>query len=559
MGHANPRAIHSLVSNDTAERKKHDAVAQLWVAIDKLLRGMRLYEGEGPLVERLCSDVLRRAGDLVEGQLTVRVTSAGLVYGGHPLTPAGDKVPSYIFQLFCDGVREVSLLEGLSSEEVMTLAHILATDTRKSDDDFVTLLWQANLPHIRYFATDTLQEEEGSVDLPDEVQSSLASGSQVRGSDEGAELALGSDDLRVLKADDHLGWVREARAPMEAPAELSATCAKVAAQFQTPADHRRFIAVALRFGDDDPSVPSPLVMGAFDAALANGNVGDALGLIQGLSELAPRAGTPGKVLRKAMLSEERLVALAPLVDAHHERMLGPLAKLADSSTRRLVLLLTKLAPGPAQRALQELLEGQAVDLSAFYTRRLQHEDPDHVVAAIEALSRTGSDAAYGEISKALGHTLTPVRQAALEAMVGHFVPSARVALGRALRDPVRECRLLAVQVLADSKEGRSAGVILGAIQEGNFSDADEEEQAAFFEALASFRDPRTVDFFKKVLKDANITRDARVEKRQLQAIHALASMDDDRAREELRKAQGRWLLPQSVKDAARSAASRGRR
>ncbi len=545
------------MSTETAERKKHDAVAQLWVAIDKLLRGMRLYEGKGSLVERLCADVLRRAEELIEGQLTVRVASAGLVYAGHPLTSPGDKVAPYVFQLFCDGVRELSLLEGLSDEEVMALANILATDTRKTDEDFVTLLWQANLQHLRYFATDTLQEE-GGVDLPDDMESSLASGSQVRGSEEGDELALGSDDLRVLKAEDHLGWVRGAKAPMQAPADLAPTCAKVAAQFQTPADQRRFIAIALRFGHDEPGVASPLLMGAYDAALGAGNLTEVLGLIEGLSELAPRAGTPGKTLRKAMLAEERLAAIAPLVDQHHERLLGPLAKLADASTRRLVLLLTQLAPGAAQRALQELLESQQVDLSAFYTRRLDHDEPDHVVAAIEALSRTASDAAYAEISKALGHTLTPVRQAALQAMVGHFVPQARNALGRALRDPVRECRLLALKVLEDSKEGRSAGLILGAIQDGDFSALDDQEQAAFFSALASFRDARTVDFFTRVLSDANITRDSRVERRQLQAVQALAAMDDERARAELKKAQGRWLLPQSVKDAARAASSRTR-
>ena len=144
-------------------------------------------------------------------------------------------------------------------------------------------------------------------------------------------------------------------------------------------------------------------------------------------------------------------------------------------------------------------------------------------------------------------------------MVGRQVPDARVAVGRILRDPVRSNRLLALEILQSSGESRSAGPILSAVQEASFTTKDGDEQKAFYGALASFRDPRTLAFFAKVLATNNVTRNAELLKRQLQAVDALASMSTPESRKELEKVSSRWLSPAELKDAARSALARAPR
>ena len=542
------------MSDKVAERKRFEAIGQTFIAFDKLLRALRLYEGEGPLVERLLGDIGTKLGEVLDEErpeLTLQVTPAGLVYNGRPLLHADEKVPPYLFLLFCDGMRELTFLHGIDRDQIRALADILSADVNRQEDDFITLIWQADLAGLRYFATDTL--EEGEV-IADDVRSALTAGEQVRGlsnQGDGDEVRLSSDDLRVLRTEEALLWTRDARTPMTPPDLLQASCDKVVERFDLTGDHRRFVAIALRFGTDDPEVPSPLILGHVDAAMATEDVDTLVGTYEGMAELMPRAGTPGQTLRAALLDAERLEQLAPLVTDHPDQLVPALTALAGDDLASLVGLLNHLRPGPAQTQVQDALTDASVDLSAFHTRRLDDTDPEIVVAAVGALARTDSNAAYVEIAKALGHTLTPVRKAALEALVGNYVDEARLALGRTLRDPVRENRLLALEVLAASGESRAAGLILGAIQEGGFASRDAEEQHAFIETLGGFAYPRTLEFFGKILRRTNLTRDKALETRQLQAIQAIARMPGAEAEQELADAEARWLLPAPIRDAAR--------
>lgn len=541
------------MSDKVAQRKQFEGTAQLFVAVDKLLRALRLYEGEGPLVERLIRDIVTKLGEVCETELTLQVTPAGLVYQGRPLLHENERVPPYLFQLFCDGMRELTLLSTLDAAQVRQLGEILSADLNRDEDDFITLLWKADLPGLRYFATDTL--EEGEV-IADDVRSALTSGEQVRGLSshgEGDEVRLSSDDLRVLRTEEALLWVRDARTPMSPPELLKPHCDKVVQGFDVTGDHRRFIAIALRFGTDAPHTPSPLVLGHVDAAIAARDVDAVEGSLAGLAALVARAGQPGQTLRAALLSPERLEQVAPLVADHHERLVPALRALAGTELAVLVPLMTFLRPGAPQEAVQDALVEAEVDLSAFHTRRLDDVDPEIVVAAIGALARTGTRPAYVEIARALGHTLTPVREAALRALIGNYVDEARLALGRSLRDPVAANRLLALQVLRGSGESRAAGLILGAIQESGFGAYPPDEQAAFLDALAAFRDPRTLDFFGKILRRSNLTRDKSIEDQQLLAVQAIAQMPGDEAEQELVEAESRWLLAAPVREAAKAA------
>ncbi|HJN74189.1 MAG TPA: hypothetical protein QGF58_09680 [Myxococcota bacterium] len=531
------------------DRKTHESAAGLFKAFDKLLRAIRLYEGEGPLVDRLVEEVATRAKDTVVGELTLRVTPVGLVLDGKPLISGDDKVPSYLFELFCDGARELTLIEGIDGPQIHKLAEVFTAQFADEEEDRVTLLWKADLTHIRYFATDTLEVGEY---VDEETQSQLASGRQVRGlsgTGDGDEVVLSSDDLRILRTNEALLWVRDARTPMTAPEKLEDAIAMVRKSFETPSDHRRFLAMTIRFGVDEPGVASPLALGHYDALLMSRDHEGLAATLEGLAALMPRAGTPGKTLRAALFEPRRLAGIAPIVEHHPGTTLSALSALCGEELAPLVGLLNHLRPGKPQQLLQSMLEEGGVDLSAFYTRGLDDPDIEVVVAAVKSLARTGTPQAYGEIAKALAHTLTPVRQAALQALVGNYVESARLSLGRALRDPVRENRFLALDVLEHSGETRAAGLILGAMQDSGFSSRDDEEQGAFYKALASFEDPRTVSFFARVLMSSNITRSEGLERRQIQAAQALARIKTDESRAALAKSRGRWRLSPRVRSA----------
>ena len=139
------------------DTQRVEQLSRCFATLDKVVRGMRLYEGKGALIERLMADLeLKLSTMLEQGEVTVRVTPIGLVYGTSPLTAAGEKTPRYLFRLFCDGVRELTFLPGVERSEIVDLVAVLNMEAQGEDEDLVTLLWKKQMRHIQYFAADTL-------------------------------------------------------------------------------------------------------------------------------------------------------------------------------------------------------------------------------------------------------------------------------------------------------------------------------------------------------------------------------------------------------------------
>ncbi len=89
------------------------------------------------------------------------VTPYSFAAGGKPLWEPRAPLDRVPYQLFADGVRLIALAPGLSEEEFGSLLRILMLDRAREmapEDDFVTLLWEADFPHVSYQAIDTFAE-----------------------------------------------------------------------------------------------------------------------------------------------------------------------------------------------------------------------------------------------------------------------------------------------------------------------------------------------------------------------------------------------------------------
>ena len=516
-------------------------------ALDKLMRGMRLYEGEGPLVRRLL-EVATTAGDalLAHGDVTFRVAPFGLLLEGERVTDEDDPLSKSMFRFFCDGIRELTFLSGLQESELVRFATVLRTDPKAGEDDMTTLLWKQEFTHLRFYATDTFQ---ASAEVGDAEAFLLAGGGTtgMAGSGQGShEAALSPDDLRLLSDDESLSWMRRRAAPLSPPRSLQPTIDGVLADLEAPPDHEGLVRLALSRPGDRTSV---LLTAAFDGLIDEGQTDAIVALVDAVS----RAGEAGVPLRDALLSPDRLLRLAPLYEQDFERLTPCLRSASGGAEERLIPLLNALSSGPAEERLRETLEGKG-ELSSFYSRRMTSDDPDVVVSAIGALATSESPEAYEAISRALTATLTRVRHAALEAMVGHYVPDARLALERALRDPDRENRLLALRILESSGDPPVARSILNMAQ--SVAVGEDEELRAAFKALSHFRNPRIIEYLGSVLTDRNLTRSRSVQTRQLLAVNALREIGTPDALERLQGCAGSWHLSRPVKDAIGTALRR---
>ncbi len=532
------------------DTRRHEQLARCFTTLDKVVRSMRLYEGKGALIERLMGDLESQfTGAVDDGEVTVRVTPIGLVFGTQPLAAMGDKTPRYLFRLFCDGVRELTFLPGVDQAELRALVDVLNTDTQVDDEDLVTLLWKQEMGHIQYFAADTLDmttqvSDDGELSLAYEASERRLR--QAQGGGGGHEVRLSADDLRVLRQDESLTWVRDCTAPTRATGALAEAATRIKQAFVSPSDYPRFIEVALRHSREDDEA-SPMVLSMVDAQLRHGALDTVAPVLEAIIVAAAKGSGPAQALQAALCTKARMAYLAPIYARNTERMGDTVRALARADSEAIVVLLAHLEDPEAKAALQEVLNAAQVDLTPFYQGNLDSDVEAEIIDGIQALARIGTEAALKAVVQSLSHTLSSVRGAALVALQGHYDPEARIELGRALKDPDDENRMLAIQLLATSGDTRVAWPLLSAIQDPNFMNKSTAEQEALFSALASFKDRRTLDFFQGVLRAGGLMKKQSLVDRQLQAARALAQMNTPDADDALRACRSKWGLAKPVK------------
>jgi HEAT repeat protein len=535
------------------ESRLFDATAAFYSTLDKVIRACKLYQGEGDLLDRMFGDLERRALDMVQhGPVTVRITSFGLVYGSQPLAPEEKRV-AYLFNMFCDGIRELTILDGVDRPELESLVQALASDLKSSDDDLVTLLWKRQFRHVRYYAADTFAVGmQVGVD-GDLVLSSSQRPGQFVSEGEGTEVTLSPDDIRMLAGEGHLEWIQEATAPLEASGKVAKVAEKIRAVFRRPEDIERFVALGLEQGSGGEA--SALLLGMLDDLIYQGRAEQVVGLVQSLLAADADHSAAAEAQLAAFSDAARLERLATAANRTPEPFVPLMAPLVKRLGRGMVPLLKDLEGSPVQAALHEALAAEGHDLTTFYASQLDDPDDAMVLHAVQSLGQVGTLEAVLALCVVLSRNSKELRRAALEAMKGKYHPEARIALARALKDPDRDNRLLALEVIAESGDNRMTWGLLSAVKEIRFADKDEQEQGAYYRALASFQDDRTVAHFEEILSRKNITRNKGVVTAQLLAVNALSSVGTPKARETLKRFSGAFYHPATVKSAIQRALS----
>ena len=532
------------------EKDRQVRVANMFGAFDKLIRGMKLYEGKGPLVEKLLASAKQRVdAALVDGDIVSKITPIGPIYLGEPCIE-GD-APKYLFQLFCDGVRELTFRQGVPETELLTLAEVLNADLSESQDDMVTHLWKQELKFIRYYAVDTL-----GVQVDDSGELSLAANQeqQLASVDQGQDMTLSSSDMRLLKSQNKLNWVRSCKAPPLATGSLAESTRLLTRAIEKTQDIQRFVAIALRVSEKGEA--HPMLLNLLQSYIGKGDADSVSKLLEALAQIGTDGHSEAAKLLNQSLSEETLVALAPLYSDNSTSFIEAFnlaLKLDSFSPQQLVVLLKHSDIGEARVKLQKMLGDAGVDLTPFYVDALSSEIDEVVMDAIGALGKIGSDMAIEALAKALSNHLTEVRKAAMKAMSGRYTDKVKTPLVKALKDPDAEIRIAALSVLSGAGDRMIGSSLLGVMQGPDFYRREEEEVAAFFEALSAFPSPSSLGFINKLLTEKNLTRSKAIVSRQLLAVKSLSKMDSPDAKPALEQCAKRWFLPSDVKSAAKSA------
>ena len=138
-----------------------------------------------------CQTALSRLHEHLEsflskgGNLVFRVDKERLLFADQTIHEGSGEEGDIAYALFRDGVMELKFEKGLELEETKTFITILdqyKVLAAEAEGDIVTALWEAELPHIRYEAADSIletgqEEETQAIDSPNAKPGQAESGS----------------------------------------------------------------------------------------------------------------------------------------------------------------------------------------------------------------------------------------------------------------------------------------------------------------------------------------------------------------------------------------------
>ena len=521
---------------------------EFYTALDKLIRGMQLYQGKGGLVERLLAELMKRSDKLLSRRdSTVKISPIGPICFEKPLFEDG-KVAKYIFQMYRDGIRELTFQQGLKADEMRIFGQICNEDIAAIDDDTVTLMWKAEFDRIQYYAVDSLGEQidagaQDDSDLLEQSDVSLDAG------EDGEAAQFSSSAMRLLRSKDSVNWVQMCTAPIAATSDVQPLIEQINGVWSTKRDYTRFLAMIMKLSQSkDQDIP--LVKDLFSSMSASGNVAAVSGLINALVQLCLKEVSAAQNMLQGLMDGSEVLKLKDMYEANHTSMKGILEQMVTLdgfSADGLIALLQELPMGEARASLQSVLLQSSVDMTAFYVQGLKADEDEVVLESIEALGRLETPAALIALYSCLSHDLSSIRFQTLEAINGRYADGQAKQIAKTLKDPDEANRLLALKICSSVVDKEVGNLMLGIMRETTFSKRSLHEQQQFFEQLHSYPFPTTFQFLSEILKDKNITRNKAVTAKQLWVVDVFAKIGTDDARSILQGLKGNWFLPAEVK------------
>ena len=139
-------------SEDREQGSEAIAEAVRWVF--RTVRTLRSYPIDNEMSVRALSELTPRLGQVLP--FSLELSPEELRWETTPLKDDRGSFPPLIGDLYRDGIRRIRLEVGLEEDELRRLLLALASPLDPTDltEDYVTRLWESEVPHVRIFAVD---------------------------------------------------------------------------------------------------------------------------------------------------------------------------------------------------------------------------------------------------------------------------------------------------------------------------------------------------------------------------------------------------------------------
>ncbi len=583
-------------ADDTIER-----VQATMVAFERMWGGIKVLAENHPARQGFLENFIRIANTAFEESDGFRldVEPYAFTMDGQEILAIDRENDNYIYRLYQDGIRHLSFQEGLSLQEIDTFLKILMgmfSDVASSEDDIVTLLWDASLEHITHEAIEGFAGSEKAGD-DDEGEDISAAGEGVTGISSGPALsadevskwatagaAITDDDIDMQDLIDRKQAVAiqfdEKRMRDEAAELLDGVVEdkqdKAEGVFTISEEQQSALAQHIRASQSYHSTKfgeialltryhlgeeaGPLIARAFgEFAKECMRKNEITVLVRATSAIVGIDTLPGAAALRTEIFEglqdpaiaDKLVA--SLGQAQEDPEVKKLLKvISGDSFPMLWRRLTSTTDMATRRRLKELLEASLTGKEEFLIEQLRDGDERSSLVALAMLRKIDYTAVLRDMVQAgLRHKSAPVRLEVINTIRKIDDPVVHTVLPRMLKDADESVRARVMDVMLRIAATRPEDNFIYAIRDLRFAERSDAEQKRFVLSLGRVATEKGMALIRKMALDPvdkKISRDLRVA-----AIQVLGARGGEQSLAGLQKLTKSFMGNKDLKNAAKLA------
>jgi HEAT repeat protein len=429
-------------------------------------------------------------------EIVLAISEADFRWFGRPVMHEANRSESLPWVFFKDGVRELTMMQGIEDDELVSLLSILqrVRNAAPEEDDLLTLMWEQEFTRLKYRFVDINLDSNSSFDASAEPpkERTIPIVDDMR-AEEAAQPERKSGIVRMEDLDATLYFLDEK--------EIDYLRGEVAAE-QAVDMPRNVLSILLDiFEVQESDKVREEICGILESYMLNllstGAYGSVAYLLSETEQLVGRAVALSPAHSQRLLAlptslSDRTV-LSQLLEALDQSESIPEQSELDALFDQLrggvlgtVLGWLKQAQKPELRtALERVAARMASSNSAEMMKLISSSDES---VAIEAMRRAGelkTAAAVAPLAKVLQQPNVHLRQAAAQTLAEIGSPGALRLLETALNDADRDVRVAAVRSLGVQGHRAALPRVEAVVQGKSVKGADLTEKMAYFEAYGA--------------------------------------------------------------------------
>jgi HEAT repeat protein len=474
---------------------------------------LKMYPGNNPIYAKTLQEVSDTFAEFFQHReiLQLYIGKSDIFYDSQSVYHNPGKEDNFALLFFKDGLRELTLKNGLTVEEIECFIKIISLDFEREaiEEDIVTLLWEKDFENIQYIVEDIFLSDAD--DYEKEVMNEL----QQKASN--TDIVQGNYDETFEDEDEEEGLKNEIILPI-----TDDDIRLVLAEFHNNAQDKtdKYFSTLFEFFTEAEKEQEyqdivNYFMTAIEFAIKKGNLNAVVDVQSKLKHLIDDENTHKEIRRYAakILSFTGGYSIIDLIG----NILNNSPKIEENVFRNFVNFLDanailpfmKILGGlealrPRKLVIEALVYLGKKDISSFYKGlnfyKVLNDSRWYVVRNIVyILRKIGDESAVTYLLKPLEHEDIRVRKEVIRTLGELGGDKALTALQRCLQDKDIHVRNAALSAMGSMGSASARQMIMDQISGKQFKDKSIDEKKQYFKALANWKDRVVYDFLVKML------------------------------------------------------------